>query len=144
MATGVQNRAADGRSLTFYAVLATKHKRELIDEAVNETLKEMFAEIKGNQQIVVADWQWRSYGVLVTAEVGLQSGLPSVLRKFRMKSNREIPKRFENVRSALDGDSFWTGSFCFVPADDQAEKIIGDYMKSITKMAEEAKQAERR
>lgn len=136
MATGVQNRAADGRSLTFYAVLATKHKRELIDEAVNETLKELFSEVKGNQQITVVDWEWSTYGVMLTAEVGLQSGLPSVLRKFRMKSNREIPKQYESVRAALDGDSFWTGSFCFVPADDQAERIITDYMKSISKMAE--------
>lgn len=139
MATGVQNRAADGRSLMFYAVLATKHKRDLIDEEVNETLKQLFTEVKGDQQIVVVNWDWNSYGVMLTAEVGLQSGLPSVLRKFRMKSNREIPKQYENVRDELAGDSFWTGSFCFVPADDQAERIIQDYMKSINKMAEEAK-----
>ena len=135
VATGVQNRATDDRSLTFYAVLATKHKRDLIDESVNETLKQLFTEVKGDQQISVVDWKWRAYGVMLTAEVGLQSGL---LRKFRMKSNREIPKQYESVRTALGGDSFWTGSFCFVPADDQAERIISDYMKSISKMAETA------
>lgn len=144
MANTEKSQHADDPRFTYYAVLATKHKRELITEEVNEKLKELFAEVQGNRPIVIANWQWRPYGIILTAKVDLMSGLPTVLRQFRLKSNREIPKLFEDVKAALNGDAFWTASFCFVSADSDARRIILEYMASVTKMAEEAKLAEAR
>lgn len=137
--TNIDEKAGEKKLLTFYAVFATKNLREIIDNEIFESLKRIFEEVRGDAQVYVTDWLASPYYMALVAKVGIMSGLPAILRKFKKQSDRQIVEEFPRLREQLQGDNFWMAAFCCVPEGPKARKLLEDYVDSARKAAKTLK-----
>lgn len=107
--------------MSFHTVFTTTDNRPVIDDAVSTRMQEIFTRVKGNLPIEISSWQWAPDHVIITAQVaGIMSGLPAVLRRFRIQCNKQVIEDFPAVAEAMEGSAFLAeNDYMKKMADDQ-------------------------
>lgn len=114
----------------YHLVLVTKYRRDVIDDAVSNRLKEIFLYISSNYNITLQEWNHDKDHVHILFKGHPNSELSKFINAYKSASSRLIKKEYPKIRQKLWNEYFWSRSFCILTAGGAPLEIIRRYIES--------------
>ena len=113
--------------LLYHLVFPAKYRPAVIDETVDEVLKQVCLEIEKRYQINFLEIGSDEDHVHFLAESVPTYSVTRIVRVIKSLTAKEIFKRFPQVKEQLRGGKFWSdGYFASTAGKHGDEKMIGD------------------
>lgn len=117
-------------ALYYHLVLVVKYRRNVIDDAINNRLKEIFEYISYNYNITLQEWNHEQDHVHVLFKCHPNTALSKFINAYKSASSRLIKKEFPAVKKKLWKEYFWSRSFCLLTTGGVPIEIIKQYIES--------------
>lgn len=116
-------------ALNYHLILVVKYRREVINEAISDRLKEIFEYIQPTYNITLSEWNHDNDHVHVLFSAHPKSELSKFLNAYKSASSRVIKKEFPEIRGKLWKEYFWSRSFCLVSTGVVSIEVIRKYIE---------------
>ena len=117
-------------SLHYHLVLIIKYRRQAIDDAIKERLKEIYLYIAPKYNITLVEWNYRADHLHVLYKGHPNTEHTKFINAYKSASSRLIKKEFPAVREKLWKEYFWSRSFCLLTTGGVSMEIIKQYIQS--------------
>ena len=117
-------------ALYYHLVLVVKYRRNVIDDTINDRLREMFEYISQSYNITLQEWNYERDHVHVLFKCHPNTALSKFINTYKSASSRLIKKEFPAVKNKLWKEYFWSRSFCLLTAGGVPIEIIKQYIES--------------
>lgn len=98
-------------ALYYHLVLVVKYRRNVIDDTINDRLREMFEYISHGYNITLQEWNYERDHVHVLFKCHPNTELSKFITAYKSASSRLIKKEFPAVKNKLWKEYFWSRSF---------------------------------
>ena len=116
--------------LNYHLVLVVKYRKQVIDDAISERLREIFEYIEPSYNITLQEWNHDLDHVHVLFSAHPNSELTKFLNAYKSASSRLIKKEFPEIREKLWKEYFWSRSFCLISTGGAPIEVIKKYIES--------------
>ena len=113
----------------YHLVLVVKYRRQVIDKAISQRLREIFEYIAPNYNITIVEWNDDIDHIHVLFKGQPNTGLTKFINAYKSASSRLIKKEFPEIKSKLWKEYFWTRSFCLLTTGDVTIEVIKEYIE---------------
>ena len=117
-------------ALYYHLVLVVKYRRNVIDDTINDRLREMFEYISQSYNITLQEWNYERDHVHVLFKCHPNTELSKFINAYKSASSRLIKKEFPAVKNKLWKEYFWSRSFCLLTTGGVPIEIIKQYIES--------------
>jgi len=117
-------------ALYYHIVLVVKYRRNVIDDTINDRLREMFEYISQSYNITLQEWNYERDHVHVLFKCHPNTELSKFINAYKSASSRLIKKEFPAVKNKLWKEYFWSRSFCLLTTGGVPLEIIKQYIES--------------
>ena len=111
-------------ALYYHLVLVVKYRRNVIDDTINDRLREMFEYISHGYNITLQEWNYERDHVHVLFKCHPNTELSKFINAYKSASSRLIKKEFPAVKNKLWKEYFWSRSFCLLTTGGVPLEII--------------------
>jgi putative transposase len=116
--------------LYYHLVLVIKYRRNVIDSAVSNRLKEIFEYVSPNYNVTLHEWNQDKDHVHVLFKAHPNSELSKFINAYKSASSRLIKKEYQQLRGSLWKENFWSRSFCLLTTGGAPIEVIKRYIES--------------
>lgn len=117
-------------SLFYHLVLVIKYRRQVIDDAVSDRLKEIFKYIGPGYHIALQQWNHDRDHVHVLFKARPNTEISKFLNAYKSASSRLIKKEFPQIRKSLWKSNFWSRSYCLLTTGGAPIDVIRAYIET--------------
>ncbi len=117
-------------SLHYHLVMVVKYRRRVINDAVSDRLRNIFAYIGETYKITIESWNHDGDHVHVMFRAEPKSELSKFLNAYKSASSRLIKKEFPEIRRLLWKEMFWSKSYCLLTTGGVTMDVIRSYIES--------------
>ncbi len=116
--------------LNYHLVLVVKYRRQVIDDAISERLREIFEYIEPAYNISRQEWNHDRDHVHVLFSAHPNSELTKFLNAYKSACSHLIKKEYLEIRQKLWKEYFWSRSFCLISTGGAPIKVKKKYIES--------------
>ena len=114
----------------YHLILVVKYRRNVINDAISERLREIFESIAPNYNITVEEWNHDGDHIHVLFKGHPNTGLSKFINAYKSASSRLIKKEFPQIREILWKEMFWSRSFCLLTTGGANIDTIRQYIET--------------
>ena len=114
----------------YHLILVVKYRRNVINDAISERLREIFESIAPNYNITVEEWNHDGDHIHVLFKGHPNTGLSKFINAYKSASSRLIKKEFPQIRKILWKEMFWSRSFCLLTTGGANIDTIRQYIET--------------
>ena len=114
--------------LWYHIVFVVKYRREVIDDAISERLKEIFGYVSPGYNIELHEWNHDKDHVHILIRAHPNTEMSKFINTYKSASSRLIKKEFPEIRQKLWKEFFWSRSFCLLTAGGAPLEVIKQYI----------------
>ena len=114
----------------YHLILVVKYRRNVINNAISERLREIFESIAPNYNITVEEWNHDGDHIHVLFKGHPNTGLSKFINAYKSASSRLIKKEFPQIRKILWKEMFWSRSFCLLTTGGANIDTIRQYIET--------------
>lgn len=114
----------------YHLVLVTKYRRNVIDDAVSNRLKEIFEYIAPDYNISLQEWNHDKDHVHISFKGHPNSELSRFINAYKSASSRLIKKENPQIKERLWKEYFWSRSFCLLTTGGAPIEVIWQHIES--------------
>ena len=116
--------------LQYHLIMCIKYRNNVIDEAVSERLKQIFAYIAPNYNIVLDEWNYDKDHVHILFRGQPNTEISKFINAYKSASSRLVKKEFPQIRKSLWKEMFWSQSYCLITTGGVTAEVIREYIQS--------------
>ena len=117
-------------SLEYYVVWCVKYRHKVIDETIENNLKEIISKIAEDNKFKVLEFNADKDHVHLLISCSPQHYLPNVLKALKGVSARLLMKKHgEALKKKLWGGHLWNPSYFVATVSENTEEQIRQYIK---------------
>ena len=116
--------------LWYHLVFVVKYRRDVIDNAISDRLKEIFEHIAPSYNITIQEWNHAGDHVHVLFRAQLNSEISKFINAYKSASSRLVKTGFSSIRHRLWKEHFWSRSFCLLTAGGAPLDVLKRYIES--------------
>ena len=114
----------------YHLILVVKYRRNVINDAISERLREIFESIAPNYNITVEEWNHDGDHIHVLFKGHPNTGLSKFINAYKSASSRLIKKEFPQIRKILWKEMFWSRSFWLLTTGGANIDTIRQYIET--------------
>ena len=114
----------------YHLILVVKYRRNVINDAISERLREIFESIAPNYNITVEEWNHDGDHIHVLFKGHPNTGLSKFINAYKSASSRLIKKEFPQIRKFLWKEMFWSRSLCLLTTGGANIDTIRRYIET--------------
>ena len=114
----------------YHLILVVKYRRNVINDAISERLREIFESIAPNYNITVEEWNHDGDHIHVLFKGHPNTGLSKFINAYKSASSRLMKKEFPQIRKILWKEMFWSRSFCLLTTGGANIDTIRQYIET--------------
>ena len=114
----------------YHLILVVKYRRNVINDAISERLREILESIAPNYNITVEEWNHDGDHIHVLFKGHPNTGLSKFINAYKSASSRLIKKEFPQIRKILWKEMFWSRSFCLLTTGGANIDTIRQYIET--------------
>ena len=114
----------------YHLILVVKYRRNVINDAISERLREIFESIAPNYNITVEEWNHDGDHIHVLFKGHPNTGLSKFINAYKSASSRLIKKEFPQIRKILWKEMFCSRSFCLLTTGGANIDTIRQYIET--------------
>ena len=114
----------------YHLILVVKYRRNVINDAISERLREIFESIAPNYNITVEEWNHDGDHIHVLFKGHPNTGLSKFINAYKSASSRLMKKEFPQIRKILWKEMFWSRSFCVLTTGGANIDTIRQYIET--------------
>ena len=116
--------------LHYHLVLVVKYRRNVLNDAISQRLREIFEYIAPNYNVSVQQWNHDVDHIRVLFKAHPNTELSKFINAYKSASSRLIKKEYPELRKALWKEMFWSRSFCLLTTGGVTIDIIRNYIET--------------
>ena len=113
--------------LHYHLVLVVKYRRNVLNDAISQRLREIFEYIAPNYNVSVQQWNHDVDHIHVLFKAHPNTELSKFINAYKSASSRLIKKEYPELRKELWKEMFWSRSFCLLTTGGVTIDIIRNY-----------------
>ena len=117
-------------SITLHLVLVVKYRRDVIDDAISNRIRELFEKIGLLYDVEIIEWNHDKDHVHTILSISPSTNLNKYVNAAKAASSRLIKKEFSNIKTKLYKDSFWTRGFYVNSTGSTQIDVVKNYILS--------------
>ena len=114
----------------YHLILVVKYRRNVINDAISERLREIFESIAPNYNITVEEWNHDGDHIHVLFKGHPNTGLSKFINAYKSASSRLLKKEHPEVREKLWKEAFWSQSYCLLTTGGAPLEVIREYIET--------------
>ena len=116
--------------LHYHLVLVVKYRRNVLNDAICQRLREIFEYIAPNYNVSVQQWNHDVDHIHVLFKAHPNTELSKFINAYKSASSRLIKKEYPELRKELWKEMFWSRSFCILTTGGVTIDIIRNYIET--------------
>ena len=116
--------------LHYHLVLVVKYRRNVLNDAICQRLREIFEYIAPNYNVSVQQWNHDVDHIHVLFKAHPNTELSKFINAYKSASSRLIKKEYPELRKELWKEMFWSRSFCLLTTGGVTIDIIHNYIET--------------
>ena len=116
--------------LHYHLVLVVKYRRNVLNDAICQRLREIFEYIAPNYNVTVQQWNHDVDHIHVLFKAHPNTELSKFINAYKSASSRLIKKEYPELRKELWKEMFWSRSFCLLTTGGVTIDIIRNYIET--------------
>lgn len=116
--------------LHYHLVLVVKYRRNVLNDAISQRLREIFEYIAPNYNVSVQQWNHDVDHIHVFFKAHPNTELSKFINAYKSASSRLIKKEYPELRKTLWKEMFWSRSFCLLTTGGVTIDIIRNYIET--------------
>ena len=116
--------------LHYHLVLVVKYRRNVLNDAICQRLREIFEYIAPNYNVSVQQWNHDVDHIHVLFKAHPNTELSKFINAYKSASSRLIKKEYPELRKELWKEMFWSRSFCLLTTGGVTIDIIRNYIET--------------
>ena len=116
--------------LHYHLVLVVKYRRNVLNDAISQRLREIFEYIAPNYNVSVQQWNHDVDHIHVLFKAHPNTELSKFINAYKSASSRLIKKEYPELRKALWKEMFWSRSFFLLTTGGVTIDIIRNYIET--------------
>ena len=116
--------------LHYHLVLVVKYRRNVLNDAISQRLREIFEYIAPNYNVSVQQWNHDVDHIHVLFKAHPNTELSKFINAYKSASSRLIKKEYPELRKTLWKEMFWSRSFCLLTTGGVTIDIIRNYIET--------------
>ena len=114
----------------YHLILVVKYRRNVINDAISERLRDIFESIAPSYNITVEEWNHDGDHLHVLFKGHPNTGLSKFINAYKSASSRLMKKEFPQIRKILWKEMFWSRSFCLLTTGGANIDTIRQYIET--------------
>ena len=115
-------------SITLHLVLVVKYRRDVIDDAISNRIKEIFETIGLSYDVEIIEWNHDKDHVHTILSISPSTNLNKYVNAAKAASSRLIKKEFPNIKLKLWKEYFWTRGFYVNSTGSTQIEVVKKYI----------------
>lgn len=115
-------------NITLHLVLVVKYRRDVINDAISNRIREIFEYIGLAHDVELIEWKHNKAHVHTIISISPSTNLNKYVNATKSASSRLIKKEFPEVTSKLFQDIFWTKGFYVNSTGSTKMNVVKDYI----------------
>lgn len=116
-------------AIHFHLILVTKYRCKVIDEPINDRVREIFLKIAPTYNITMEEWNYEDDHIHILFSSHPNSNISKFINAYKSASSRLIKKEFPEIRQRLWKEFFWSRSFCLISCGGASIDTIKKYIE---------------
>ena len=116
--------------LQYHLIMCIKYRNKVIDDVIAERLKQIFAYITPNYNILLEEWNHDRDHVHILLRGQPNTEISKFINAYKSASSRLIKKEFPQIRKSLWKEMFWSQSYCLISTGGATADIVKQYIQS--------------
>lgn len=116
-------------SLNYLLILTTHECKSIIDDAISDTLKEIFNKNSPNYNMHLISWDNHLSYIKIIFKAQPNTELTKFINAYKSAGSRLIKKDYSAVKDEMVNGQFWSKSFCLLTIGEINEEVIRSYLK---------------
>ena len=116
--------------LHYHLVLVVKYRRNVLNDAISQRLREIFEYIAPNYNVSVQQWNHDVDHIHILFKAHPNTELSKFINAYKSASSRLIKKEYPELRKALWKEMFWSRSFFLLTTGGVTIDIIRNYIET--------------
>ena len=117
-------------SIILHLVLVVKYRRDVIDNAISNRIKEIFETIGLSYDVEIIEWNHDKDHVHTILSISPSTNLNKYVNAAKAVSSRLIKKELPNIKLQLCENSFWTRGFYVNSTGSNQIEVVKNYILS--------------
>lgn len=113
----------------YHLVFVVKYRRQVIDDAISDRLKEIFEYIAPNYNITLQEWNHDSDHIHILFKGQPNTELSKFINAYKSASSRLVKKEYPQICQKLWKEAFWSKSFCLLTTGGAPIEVIKNYIE---------------
>ena len=110
--------------LHYHLIMCVKYRNNVIDDEINEFLKNVFVKIQDRYSIKLEEFNHDKDHVHILFKAEPKSELSKFINAYKSASSRLVKKQYPRIRKSLYDEMFWSQSFCLLSTGGVTVDII--------------------
>ena len=115
--------------LHYHLVLVVKYRRNVLNDAISQRLREIFEYIAPNYNVSVQQWNHDVDHIHVLFKAHPNTELSKFINAYKSVSSRLVKKNYPEIRQYLWKEAFWTKSYCLISTGGVSIDVIKQYIE---------------
>ena len=115
-------------SITLHLVLVVKYRRNVIDDAISERIKNIFGLIGSTHGVDILEWNHDTDYIHTILSISPSTNLNKYINAAKAASSRLIKKEFPSIKLKLWKETFWTRGFYVSSTGSTKTDVIKNYI----------------
>ena len=117
-------------NIILHLVLVVKYRRDVIDNAISNRIKEIFKTIGLSYDVEIIEWNHDKDHVHTILSISPSTNLNKYVNAAKAVSSRLIKKELPNIKLQLCENSFWTRGFYVNSTGSNQIEVVKNYILS--------------
>lgn len=113
----------------YHLIFVVKYRRQVIDDAISDRLKEIFEYIAPNYNITLQEWNHDSDHIHILFKGQPNTELSKFINAYKSASSRLVKKEYPQICQKLWKEAFWSKSFCLLTTGGAPIDVIKNYIE---------------
>jgi putative transposase len=109
--------------------MSVKYRRKVIDDEINEFLKNKFEEIGLKYMIDLEEFNHDQDHVHILFRAHPNTDLSKFINAYKSASSRMVKKNYPIIKQYLWKEMFWTRSYCLLTSGGVTTEVIREYIE---------------
>lgn len=115
--------------LYYHLIMSIKYRHKVIDEDINNFLKEKFIEISRKYMIDLEEFNHDKDHVHILFRAHPNTDLSKFINAYKSASSRMVKKNFPEIKEKLWKEMFWTRSYCLLTSGGVTTEVVREYIE---------------
>ena len=116
--------------LYYHLILVIKYRRQVIDDNINQRLKDIFEYIGKFYGISLVEENHDKDHIHILFKGQPKTNISKFLNAYKSASSRLIKKEFPQIKQKLWKEYFWSKSFCLLSSGGAPIELLKQYIES--------------